>query len=234
MRLVFRRSARLYDAVYASIRDYPREAAELDRLIQERRPGARTLLDIACGTGAHLEHLTGYEVEGLDLDPEMLGVARERLPNVPLHEGDMADFDLGKRFDAVVCMFSSIGYVRTAERLRSAVSSMARHLEPGGVLVVEPWLSPEVWVDRHVGAVFVDQPELKIARMNVGEREGNLSIFEFEYLVGTPNGLERFNERHELGLFTVEQYLEAFRAAGLEVDHDPEGPMGRGLYIGSA
>jgi len=233
MRLVFWRSARLYDAVYASIRDYPREAAELDRLIQERRPGARTLLDIACGTGAHLEHLTGYEVEGLDLDPEMLGVARERLPNVPLHEGDMADFDLGKRFDAVVCMFSSIGYVRTAERLRSAVASMARHLEPGGVLVVEPWLSPEVWVDRHVGAVFVDQPELKIARMNVGEREGNLSIFEFEYLVGTPNGLERFNERHELGLFTVEQYLEAFRAAGLEVDHDPEGPMGRGLYIGS-
>ena len=233
MRLVFRRSARLYDAVYASIRDYPREAAELDRLIQERRPGARTLLDIACGTGAHLEHLTGYEVEGLDLDPEMLGVARERLPNVPLHEGDMADFDLGKRFDVVVCMFSSIGYVRTAERLRSAVASMARHLEPGGVLVVEPWLSPEVWVDRHVGAVFVDQPELKIARMNVGEREGNLSIFEFEYLVGTPNGLERFNERHELGLFTVEQYLEAFRAAGLEVDHDPEGPMGRGLYIGS-
>ncbi len=230
---MFRRSARLYDAVYASIRDYPREAAELDRLIQERRPGARTLLDIACGTGAHLEHLTGYEVEGLDLDPEMLGVARERLPNVPLHEGDMADFDLGKRFDAVVCMFSSIGYVRTAERLRSAVASMARHLEPGGVLVVEPWLSPEVWVDRHVGAVFVDQPELKIARMNVGEREGNLSIFEFEYLVGTPNGLERFNERHQLGLFTVEQYLEAFRAAGLEVDHDPEGPMGRGLYIGS-
>jgi SAM-dependent methyltransferase len=234
MRLVFSRSARLYDAVYASIRDYPREAAELERLIQQRRPGARTLLDVACGTGAHLEHLTGYEVEGLDLDPEMLGVARERLPNVPLHEGDMADFDLGKRFDAVVCMFSSIGYVRTEERLRSAVASMARHLEPGGVLVVEPWLSPEAWVDRHVGAVFVDEPELKIARMNVGEREGNLSIFEFEYLVGTPNGLERFNERHELGLFTVEQYLEAFRAAGLEVDHDPEGPMGRGLYIGLA
>jgi len=234
MRLVFSRSARLYDAVYASIRDYPREAAELDRLIQERRPGARTLLDVACGTGAHLEHLTGYEVEGLDLDPEMLGVARERLPNVPLHEGDVADFDLGKRFDAVVCMFSSIGYVRTEERLRSAVASMARHLEPGGVLVVEPWLSPEVWADRHVGAVFVDEPELKIARMNVGQREADVSIFEFEYLVGTPNGLERFNERHELGLFTVEQYLEAFRAAGLEVDHDPEGPMGRGLYIASA
>jgi len=37
-----------------------------------------------------------------------------------------------------------------------------------------------------------------------------------------------------LGLFTVEQYLEAFRAASLEADHDPEGPMGRGLYIATA
>jgi len=234
MRRVFSRSARIYDAIYASIRDYPREAAELDRLIQERRPGARTLLDVACGTGAHLEHLTGYEVEGLDLDPEMLAIARERLPDVPFHEGDMADFDLGKRFDAVVCMFSSIGYVRTDERLRSALASMARHLEPGGVLVVEPWLSPEVWLDRHVAAVFVDEPELKIARMNVAQRDGNLSMFEFEYLVGTPDGIERFSEPHELGLFTVDQYLEAFRAAGLEAAHDPEGPMGRGLYIATA
>jgi SAM-dependent methyltransferase len=234
MQPVFSRSARIYDAVYASIRDYPDEAGELDRLIQGRRPGAKTLLDVACGTGAHLEHLTGYEAEGLDLDPEMLAVARERLPAVPFHEGDMADFDLGKRFDAVVCMFSSIGYVQTEERLRSAIAAMARHLEPGGVLVVEPWLTPEVWVDRHVGAVFVDEPELKIARVNIGQREANVSIFDFEYLVGTPDGVEHFTERHELGLFTVEQYLDACQAAGLEVEHDPEGPMGRGLYIGTA
>jgi SAM-dependent methyltransferase len=234
MRRVFSRSARIYDAIYGSIRDYPREAAELDRLIQERRPGAGTLLDVACGTGAHIEHLTTYEVQGLDLDPEMLAIARERLPDVTFHQSDMADFDLGKRFDAVVCMFSSIGYVRTKERLRSAIASMARHLESGGALVVEPWLAPEGWRDRHVGAVFVDEPELKIARMNVAQSEGSVSIVEFEYLVGTPNGVERFTERHELGLFTVEQYLEAFQAAGLDADHDPEGPMGRGLYVATA
>jgi len=231
---VFTRSARLYDAVYASIRDYPREAAELDRLIQQRRPGARTLLDVACGTGAHLEHLTGYKPEGLDLDPEMLAIARQRLPNTVFHEGDMADFDLGKRYDAVVCMFSSVGYVRIEDRLRSAIAALARHLEPGGVVVVEPWLSPDDWRDGHVGAVFIDKPELKIARMNVAARDGNVSIVDFEYLVGTPDGIERFTEHHELGLFTIEQYLEAFRAAGVEVDHDPEGPMGRGLYVGRA
>lgn len=230
---MFSRSARIYDAIYASIRDYPKEAAELDRLIQERRPGARTLLDVACGTGAHLEHLPGYELEGLDLDPEMLAIARERLPAVRFHQGDMADFDLGKRFDAVVCMFSSIGYVKTEERLRTAAAAFGRHLEPGGVLVVEPWLAPDVWQNRHIGSVFVEEPELRIARMNVAEREGDVSIVEFQYLVGTPDGIERFSERHELGLFTVEQYLDAFRFAGLEVEHDSEGPMGRGLYVGT-
>jgi SAM-dependent methyltransferase len=234
MERVFSRSARIYDAIYASIRDYQQEAAELDRLVQKRRPGARTLLDVACGTGAHLEHLKGYEAEGLDLDPEMLAVARERLPGVLFHEGDMVAFDLGRRFDAVVCMFSSIGYVRTEERLRSAIASMARHLEPGSVLVVEPWLTPDAWKDRHVGAVFVDEPELKIARINAAERKGNVSGFEFEYLVGTPDGVEHFTERHELGLFTLEQYLAAFRASGLEADYDPEGPMGRGLYVTTA
>lgn len=229
---MFSRSARLYDAIYASIRDYPREAAELDRLIQARRAGARTLLDVACGTGAHLEHLAGrYDVSGLDLDPEMLAIARDRLPQAAFHEGDMAAFDLGRRFDAVVCMFSSIGYVRTEARLGSAVAAMARHLEPGGVLAIEPWLAPDAWQDGHVGAVFVDEPELKIARMNVAERRGDLSVVEFHYLVAKPGGVEHFTEPHELGLFTVDQYAGAFRAAGLEPEHDPEGPMGRGLYV---
>jgi SAM-dependent methyltransferase len=232
---LFSRSARIYDAIYASIRDYPREAAQLDELIQERRPGARMLLDVACGTGAHLEHLAEkYEVEGLDLDAEMLAVARERLPEVPFHETDLAEFDLGKRFDAVVCMFSSIGYVDTEERLRSAVAAMARHLEPGGVLVVEPWLAPDEWDPDHVGGVFVDEPQLKIARLSRAERDGDISTVEFHYLVGRPRTVDHFTERHELGLFTVEQQLEAFRAAGLDVEHDPEGPMGRGLYVGVA
>lgn len=134
---------RLYDRIY-DFKDYAREAARLHELVQERAPGARTLLDVACGTGKHLEQLRAwYEVEGLDLDPELLAIARDRLPDVPLHEADMVDFDLGRRFDAVTCLFSSIGYVLTGKRLRSAAAAIARHVEPGGVLAVEPWITPE-------------------------------------------------------------------------------------------
>ena len=102
---MFSRSARLYDAIY-SFKDYAAEAAAIHELVQRRNARASTLLDVACGTGAHLAELRRwYRSVGLDADPELLAVARERLGDVELVEGDMRDFDLGRRFDTVTCMF---------------------------------------------------------------------------------------------------------------------------------
>ena len=228
---MFTRSAAFYDAVYAW-KAYAEESAAVHRLIQERRPGARTLLDVACGTGGHLRHLCKlYEAEGLDADTQMLAVAAAHCPGVPLHEGDMTTFELGWRFDAVTCLFSSIGYVRTLEGLDAAAAALARHLEPGGVLLVEPWLSPDEWKVGRPHLLVVDEPELKIARANTSGRDGRLSVVEFHYVVATAEGVEHFTELHELGLFTHEEYTAAFERAGLQVEHDPEGLMGRGLYL---
>jgi len=59
-------------------------------------------------------------------------------------------------------------------------------------------------------------------------------LIDFHYLVGTSDGVAHFTERHELGLFTHDEYLDAFRAAGLAIDFDPDGFMGRGLYLATA
>ena len=53
-----------------------------------------------------------------------------------------------------------------------------------------------------VHALYVDQPTRKIARINVSAVHERVSILDFHYLVGTPEGVEQFTERHELGLFT--------------------------------
>lgn len=229
---MFTKSARFYDALY-HFKDYGAAAGQLHAFIQQHKPDAKTLLDVACGTGKHLEQLRKYyRVEGFDINPEMLDVARGRCPDVPLHLGDMVDFKLERSFDVLACLFSSIGYVKTVENLERAVASMARHLQPGGLLFVEPWFSPETyWIGR-ITANFVDEPELKIAWMYTSEIEGRLSIFKINYLVGTTQGIEHFTERHEMGLFSHQEYTRAFEKAGLNVSHDPQGLFGRGMYIG--
>jgi SAM-dependent methyltransferase len=231
---MFTETAELYDLFY-EWKDYAGEAQKLHDMVEVRAPGARTLLDVACGTGRHLEHLRAwYEVEGMDLDDGLLAVARTKLPGVRLEAADMRDFDLGRRFDVVTCLFSSIGYVQTPEALRSSVAAMAKHLAPGGLLIVEPWFTPSGFDPTHpTRAVLVERPGLIGVRMNDSRVHGRLSVMDFHYLVARPGRpMEHLLETHTLGLFTDDEYRSAFEAAGLAVEHDGEGLMGRGLWIG--
>jgi ubiquinone/menaquinone biosynthesis C-methylase UbiE len=230
------KSAQYYDEIYASIdKDYEVEAKTANRFIQKhKQTKGKSLLDVACGTGFHASLLSKYyQVEGLDLDPKMRAVAKKKHPKIRFHQGDMTDFDLKRQFDAIVCLFSSIGYVRTKSRLQKAIRNIGRHLLRGGVLLVEPWFTPEQWHPGRASMTQVDKPGLKIVRMSYSGQKGKISMIEFQYLIGTSKGIEHSVEIHELGLFTHEQYMDAFVAARLNVTHDPEGLDGRGLYIGT-
>ena len=232
---MFKRTQAYYDAVY-SWKDYAAETATLLEIIDGHFPdGAGALLDVACGTGAHLELLRSHiPVEGVDLDPAMVAIARKRNPGVSIHVADMAAFDLGRQFGVVICMFSSISYLEGEERLRDAIANFARHLRPGGLLLVEPWLDPDDYRPRALPDLFtVELGTMKIARMGWVEREGTRATIRFDYLVGTASGVEHIAEEHKTWLFTRAQCEEAFRAAGLTVRHDPVGVDGRGLYIGT-
>lgn len=230
---MFDKSAELYDLFY-DWKDYRAEAEKIRRLVAARNSNARRLLDVACGTGSHLVHLRDwYSVEGLDLDRGLLKVAARRLPEVKLLEADMRDFDLGRTFDVVTCLFSSIGYVQTTDGLSRAVEAMARHLAPSGVLIVEPWLTPSSFDPTHLGRVIVaERPDLQAVRMNGSRIDGNQSILDFHYLVARPGHVEHVTETHTLGLFTDDEYRSAFELARLSVEHDADGLIGRGLWIG--
>ena len=232
METVYSKAARYYDKLYAG-KDYKGEVQRLVALLDvDADQKTPTLLDVACGSGRHLEYLREYfHGEGLDLCPEFLETARERNPSMSFHLGDMIDFDLGKRFDVVTCLFGSIGYVKTLDKLRSAVRAMAAHLKPGGRLAIEPWFTPETWHPNAVHAFFIDEPELKIARINTSFVTDGLSILDLHYVVGTPEGTEHFLEHHELGLFSVKEMISALKEAGLSAHYDSIGLNGRGLYI---
>lgn len=230
-REMFTKTARFYDLAYG-FKDYAEEAALVSDAILTRCPQARTLLDVACGTGKHLEQLRErFAVEGVDLDEELLSVARGRLPGVALHAGDMRAFALGRTFDAVTCLFSSIAYMTTADGLAAAISNLSAHVAPGGVLVVEPFIGPDEWSDGHTSLLTADDGDVRLARGTITHRNGRVAHLDFHYLVIEPDGAQTFFERHEIGLFTPAEYRAAFDAAGFHVEHDPVGPIGRGLYV---
>jgi SAM-dependent methyltransferase len=225
---VFERTADLYDLAY-SHKNYAAESAWVRDAVRARVPSARTLLDVACGTGRHLEHLRhDFASQGLDLNPQFVALAAERT-GVGVHVADMDSFDLAQRFDAVICLFSAIGY---SHDLRAAIASMGRHVAPGGVLVVEPWFTPEQWDPGHVHVLDHEAEGTRLIRMTHSGIDGNVAVRDMHYLVGTRSGVEHLAESHRMTLFSLEDYEAAFRAAGLSCELDQPGPFGRGALIG--
>ncbi len=132
--------AELWDAHCAPrLPDYP---SFLASLAEPRGIRLRSVLDLACGAGTLGARLTRVApaVVGLDSSESMLAQARRRpdLPSgVEFVRGDFRDFELGRRFDAVVCASNSLNYVADHRELASVFSAVAMHLEPGGLFVFD-------------------------------------------------------------------------------------------------
>jgi SAM-dependent methyltransferase len=228
---MFVAAAQYYDLIY-SFKDYASECEFLRRRIAEEQPSARTLLDAACGTGEHAKYLVAhFEVDGFDLQPEFIEIARAKVPSGRFYLGDMSHFDLERTYDVIVCLFSSIGYLTRPEQVVSALACFRKHLQPDGVVLLEPWFEPNDWNSGKLHMISVDRPEVKICRIIQSGRRGNVSILNFHYLIATPQGVEHVTEVHELSMYTRDAMVGFFRQAGFTVRFDAEGVCGRGLYV---
>jgi ubiquinone/menaquinone biosynthesis C-methylase UbiE len=104
-------SPELYDAIY-NFKNYHRECARLHNLISALVPGASRILDVACGTGEHAKFLREhYSVDGVDINEGYLRAARLKNPSGNYINADLMNFDLGRTYDVVICLFSAIGIV---------------------------------------------------------------------------------------------------------------------------
>jgi SAM-dependent methyltransferase len=230
-------AARFYDVIHDGRgRDV---AAEADTVIAEvvaRCPRARSLLDVACGTGTHLPQFAeAFDVHGVDLSEEMLALAAERCPSVPLAVGDMRSFDLGRRFDAVVCLFSAIGYVTDAADAGRAVATMASHLEPGGVLLIEGWIEPDEWLGENVFADSGSSDDVAAARVSRTRRDGLITDIFMRYTAATLDEITTVDEHHTMRLSDPAEFEAHFAAAGLSFERLPTLlRSGRAVYAGVA
>jgi SAM-dependent methyltransferase len=231
----FETIAGYYDALYVNDAEYAAEATRVRELLTRHGvPAQGALLILACGTGGHIPYFRDdYRVSGLDLSEDMLAVARRKFPDIRLHRGNLIDFALDARFDALICLYGSIGFVRTVANLRAALRRSAAHLRPGGIALITPWSTAEQFQPLVVAGA-TDRPELKVARMEqVRLKEPGLVEVTFHHLVGRDGDVTYHRQSMELGLFARQDYVSAMTAAGLDVVQEYTGADVRGgAFIG--
>jgi len=189
---------------------------------------------VACGTGEHarlLKSQFGYKIDGIDLDADLIAIAKDKNPDGTFCQGDMVDFIMGKTYDVVMCLFSSIGYVKTLDKVVASLQRFREHLKDDGIIIIEPWFQPGALTPGKIFLNTVEDKELSVVRMAYNQVNDRISTLHFEYLIGTPGKISHEVETHELGLFTIDEMKECFQSVGLRADYDEKGLSGRGLYI---
>ena len=229
----YRGAAQAYDLFYQD-KDYRGEVEEVARLVARYRPDARSVLDVGCGTGAHLAWFAErYErAEGIEPSARMIEEATIARPGLLIFPGDMRTFRHADRFDVVTSLFSAIGYMTTVDDLHLAVRQhgrasrrrwRARRRRDG-------W-SPTRGKGAGRRRKRSSATKSSAARVVVSGRDGDVSTIDMHYLLATVDGVEHIEEVHRMGLFTADEYRAAFEAAGLRYER-VDGLTGRGVHVG--
>ena len=227
--------AKYYDRVY-SFRDYLDEAVRLQNLIiKYSESGGNSLLDVACGTGLHIKYLQDdFSCTGVDVSNVMLKIARKNVKGVTFKEADIKTLRLGKQFDVIVCLLSSIGYVKTAARLEKTIQNFSKHLKKGGLALIEPSHAKSAYVTGEPRITTYDGREVKIARVNYTNYRQATAVLNMHILIAERGkDAKYYVDRHELGLFGINNTLRIMKAVGLKSKYLKNGLMpGRELFVG--
>lgn len=126
---------KFYDEIMG---DQSETAKRIGKLIEDRNQNARSLLEVACGTGTLMKHLSKrYEVVGVDISPNMLAMAHHKFRHVTLYQNSMTDFALNQKFDVIICMNDSINHLLKFSEWKKTFSNVKRHLNKKGVFILD-------------------------------------------------------------------------------------------------
>ncbi|MCG3172608.1 MAG: dTDP-3-amino-3,6-dideoxy-alpha-D-glucopyranose N,N-dimethyltransferase [Myxococcota bacterium] len=204
------------------VEDYAAEAAEFIRIIEEKFPAARTMLELGSGGGHNAFYLKRrFAMTLTDLSKEMLRVSGRINPECRHMEGDMRTLDLGGTFD-VVFAHDAIDYMTTETDLRAVMAAARRHLEPGGLAMFVPdhvkeRYSPETSCGGTDGE---GRRALRCLEWTMAPDPGETAgVTHYCFLVREADGSTRFlHESHPFGLFPRETWVRLLEQTGFSVE----------------
>jgi SAM-dependent methyltransferase len=223
MPTAFERYASYYDLLYSD-KDYEAECDLVQHLHQKNSRGkVVTLLDAACGTGGHAVPLSrrGYKITAFDVSPVMLQQARAKTSEVTFHQMDLRTFDIGKEFDACVCMFAAMNYLTRNNDILTALLNVRKHLKRDGLFIFDFWnglavlrILPETRVKTVTG------DGIKVTRFVQPELDAFNHVCKSHYHLIVTKGetvLEEVQETHEVRYFFPQEIVHYLEEAAFEV-----------------
>ena len=233
--LLYRELAKYYDKIY-HWKDYKKESEKLIRLISKyKKSKGNTLLELGCGTAHHMKYFKkNFKCVGIDINEHILKIARKKHKGIIFKKADMIKLNLNRKFDIIISLFSSIGYVKTYSNLKKTIFNIADHLVKGGVVIIEPWFTKKTFKSGSKHMTTYEDDKIAIARLNVSRIKGNLSKFDMHYLIAEKNkDVKYFVDSHEMGLFDTNKTLKYIKDAGLKAKFLKKGFMkDRGVFVG--
>ncbi|MBC7233945.1 MAG: class I SAM-dependent methyltransferase [Chloroflexi bacterium] len=197
----------------------------LEELLQRHPAPARSLLDLACGTGTVAVAFAqqGWEVYGVDASAGMLEQARHKAAQwgqaVAFSQQDMRQFVLPHPVGLVTCLYDSLNYMLTLDDLQLVFQCVAAALLPNGVFIADMNTQEtleHVWGNN---TFFVEGRNLAVVMVSSYEPATRLSAVNIVGFVRREDGLyERFEEQHLETAYEKEQVEAALEAAGLRVE----------------
>lgn len=132
----------LYAEEYDALHD-PGTTDDCVNLIAELAQN-RTLLELAIGSGRVALPLKtrGCDICGFDASPEMLNLLKQKPGGSEIETwvADMADFSIGRKFGFAFLVFNTLYNLTTQSAQVSCFRSVADHLDPGGLFLVEAFM----------------------------------------------------------------------------------------------
>lgn len=235
---VFGAYSHYYDLLYKD-KDYAGEAAYVRSLIERYHPGARSVLDLGCGTGRHALLLAenGYRITGVDRSSDMLSAVNSQLSSASPElaarlassgaaptfvQGDVRSVRTGKKFDVVISLFHVMSYQTSNDDLKAALQTVKAHLSPGGVLIFDCWYGPTVLTERATARTrHLENDRIAVVRDAEPVLHPNQNCVDVNYrllITDKQSGaVEELRETHTMRyLFSPEVEL-LLEASGLEL-----------------
>lgn len=229
-------SAKHYDAAYAKLAE-EQLLVDLPFYVELAKASGGPVLEIGCGTGRVLLSIAreGIEIEGVDNSGPMLGVLRRHLKaespevrnRVHLHEGDMRNFGLERKFPLVIIPFRPMQHMYTMEDQLAALRTAAAHLDDGGRLAFDVFYPKFEMIPAGMGEEVLelewrmDGNPLKIVRRYLRKESYDkiAQTFSATFLFRTYYGdslVEEETEPLKMSYYTYPQVRALFLLAGLE------------------